>query len=62
MDVPGLMSIWLSRNAYDAGTLAATQPGITLIDPVTSTALGCWLSATASIVAGSWPRLSCRSP
>jgi hypothetical protein len=48
------MSIWLLRNAYDAGTLAATQPGITLIDPVTSTALGCWLSATASIVAGSW--------
>jgi hypothetical protein len=37
------MSVWLLLNAYDAGTLAATQPGITLIDPVTSTALGCWL-------------------
>jgi hypothetical protein len=45
------LSIWLLRNAYDAGTLAATQPGITLSDPVTSTALGCWLSATASIMA-----------
>jgi hypothetical protein len=44
------LSIWLLRNAYDAGTLAATQPGITLSDPVTSTALGCWLSATASIM------------
>jgi hypothetical protein len=41
------MSIWLLPNAYDAGTLAATQPGITLTDPVTSTALGCWLSAPA---------------
>lgn len=27
-------------NAHDAGTLAATQPGITLIDPVISTVLG----------------------
>jgi hypothetical protein len=34
------MSIRLLRNAYDAGTLAATQPGITPIDPVTSTACG----------------------
>ena len=48
------MSIWLLRNAYDAGTLAATQSGITLIDPVTSTTVGCWLSETASIAAGSW--------
>jgi hypothetical protein len=34
------MSIWLLRNAYDAGTLAATQPGITPIDPFTTTACG----------------------
>lgn len=35
----GLVSVWLLQNAYNAGTLAAAQPGITLIDPVVST---CW--------------------
>jgi drug/metabolite transporter (DMT)-like permease len=35
----GLVSVWLLQNAYNAGPLAAAQPGITLIDPVVST---CW--------------------
>jgi drug/metabolite transporter (DMT)-like permease len=35
----GLTSLWLLQNAYNAGTLAAAQPGITLVDPVVST---CW--------------------
>jgi drug/metabolite transporter (DMT)-like permease len=35
----GLTSVWLLQNAYNAGTLAAAQPGITLVDPVIST---CW--------------------
>jgi drug/metabolite transporter (DMT)-like permease len=35
----GLVSVWLLQNAYNAGTLAAAQPGITLVDPVVST---CW--------------------
>ncbi len=35
----GLVSLWLLQNAYNAGPLAAAQPGITLVDPVVST---CW--------------------
>ena len=33
------MSIWLLRQADDAATFAATQPGSMVTDPVTSTAL-----------------------
>ena len=36
----GLISTYLLQNAYHAGTLAAAQPGITLIDPVIATAWG----------------------
>ncbi len=36
----GLVSTWLLQNAYHAGTLAAAQPGITLIDPVIATVWG----------------------
>ena len=35
----GIASTWLLQNAYHAGTLAAAQPGITLLDPAVST---CW--------------------
>ena len=35
----GIVSTWLLQNAYHAGTLAAAQPGITLLDPAVST---CW--------------------
>src|SRR5262249_40919174 len=37
--VAGLCSTWLLQNAYHSGTLAAAQPGITLLDPVVAT---CW--------------------
>ena len=36
----GLISTWLLQNAYHAGTLAAAQPGITLIDPLIATVWG----------------------
>jgi drug/metabolite transporter (DMT)-like permease len=36
----GLLSVWLLQNAYEAGPLAASQPGITLVDPVISTLWG----------------------
>ena len=36
----GLASTWLLQNAYHAGTLAAAQPGITLVDPVVATLWG----------------------
>jgi drug/metabolite transporter (DMT)-like permease len=36
----GLASTWLLQNAYHAGTLAAAQPGITLIDPLVATLWG----------------------
>lgn len=36
----GLVSTWLLQNAYHAGTLAAAQPGITLIDPLIATVWG----------------------
>jgi drug/metabolite transporter (DMT)-like permease len=36
----GLVSVWLLQNAYEAGPLAASQPGITLVDPVISTLWG----------------------
>jgi hypothetical protein len=36
----GLFSTWLLQNAYHAGTLAAAQPGITLVDPVVATLWG----------------------
>src|SRR5260370_11332070 len=36
----GLISTWLLQNAYQAGTLAAAQPGITLADPVVATLWG----------------------
>jgi drug/metabolite transporter (DMT)-like permease len=36
----GLVSTWLLQNAYHAGTLAAAQPGITLVDPVVATLWG----------------------
>lgn len=35
----GIVSTWLLQNAYHAGTLAAAQPGITLVDPFVAT---CW--------------------
>ncbi len=38
--VAGLASTWLLQNAYQAGPLAASQPGITLVDPVISTLWG----------------------
>jgi drug/metabolite transporter (DMT)-like permease len=36
----GLASTWLLQNAYHAGTLAAAQPGITLVDPIVATVWG----------------------
>ncbi|MGN6793676.1 MAG: DMT family transporter [Streptosporangiaceae bacterium] len=36
----GLASTWLLQNAYHAGTLAAAQPGITLVDPMIATLWG----------------------
>jgi drug/metabolite transporter (DMT)-like permease len=36
----GVVSAWLLENAYQAGPLTASQPGITLIDPVISTLWG----------------------
>ena len=36
----GLVSVWLLQNAYEAGPLTASQPGITLVDPVISTLWG----------------------
>ena len=36
----GLASTWLLQNAYHAGTLAAAQPGITLVDPLIATLWG----------------------
>jgi hypothetical protein len=33
----GLVSVWLLQNAYEAGPMTASQPGITLVDPVIST-------------------------
>ncbi|HTS96083.1 MAG TPA: DMT family transporter [Streptosporangiaceae bacterium] len=36
----GAGAAWLLENAYQAGPLAASQPGITLIDPVISTTWG----------------------
>jgi drug/metabolite transporter (DMT)-like permease len=38
--VAGLVSTWLLQNAYHAGTLAAAQPGITLVDPMVATIWG----------------------
>jgi len=35
----GICSTWLLQNAYHSGTLAAAQPGITLLDPIVAT---CW--------------------
>lgn len=36
----GAASAWLLENAYQAGPLTASQPGITLVDPVISTLWG----------------------
>jgi drug/metabolite transporter (DMT)-like permease len=36
----GVGSAWLLENAYQAGPLTASQPGITLVDPVISTLWG----------------------
>ncbi|MGH3276206.1 MAG: DMT family transporter [Streptosporangiaceae bacterium] len=36
----GVLSTWLLENAYQAGPLTASQPGITLVDPVISTLWG----------------------
>ncbi len=36
----GALSAWLLENAYQAGPLAASQPGITLVNPVISTVWG----------------------
>jgi hypothetical protein len=36
----GITAGWLVQNAYHAGRLAASQPGITLADPAVSTAWG----------------------
>jgi hypothetical protein len=36
----GVTAGWLVQNAYHAGRLAASQPGITLADPAASTAWG----------------------
>jgi len=33
-------SAWLLQNAYQAGPLTASQPGITLVDPIVSTLWG----------------------
>jgi drug/metabolite transporter (DMT)-like permease len=38
--ITGLVSVWLLQNAYEAGPLAASQPGITLVDPIISTLWG----------------------
>lgn len=38
--VAGVTAGWLVQNAYHAGRLAASQPGITLADPAVSTAWG----------------------
>jgi len=36
----GVAAAWLLENAYQAGPLAASQPGITLVDPLISTLWG----------------------
>jgi drug/metabolite transporter (DMT)-like permease len=36
----GVLSAWLLQNAYQAGPLTASQPGITLVDPIVSTLWG----------------------
>jgi len=36
----GLVSVWLLQNACEAGPLTASQPGITLVDPIISTLWG----------------------
>lgn len=36
----GLASVFLLQNAYEAGPLTASQPGITLVDPIISTLWG----------------------
>jgi drug/metabolite transporter (DMT)-like permease len=36
----GVASAWLLENAYQAGPLTASQPGITLVDPIISTLWG----------------------
>ena len=36
----GLVSGWLPQNASEAGPLTASQPGITLVDPIISTVWG----------------------
>jgi uncharacterized membrane protein len=36
----GAMALYLASNAFQAGSLAASQPGLTLVDPLVASALG----------------------
>jgi drug/metabolite transporter (DMT)-like permease len=38
--VTGAAAMFLASNAFQAGTLAASQPGLTIVDPLVSSALG----------------------
>jgi drug/metabolite transporter (DMT)-like permease len=38
--VSGAFAMFLASNAFQAGTLAASQPGLTIVDPLVSSALG----------------------
>lgn len=40
MIVTGAAAMFLASNAFQAGTLAASQPGLTIVDPLVSSALG----------------------
>ena len=41
--VSGALSMFLATNAFQAGPLAASQPGLTLVDPVVASLLGVFL-------------------
>jgi hypothetical protein len=38
--ISGALAMFVASNAFQAGTLAASQPGLTIVDPVVSSALG----------------------
>jgi drug/metabolite transporter (DMT)-like permease len=38
--VSGALSMFLASNAFQAGSLAASQPGLTIVDPLVASALG----------------------
>lgn len=53
----GIVSTWLLQNAYHAGRLAAAQPGITLLDPLTATTWGVFVFGE-NVRGGFWAGLA----